>query len=403
MVGQEHLIGEKGWITKTVASQRPLSILLWGPPGSGKTTLARLYAAAFDAELLMFSAVFHGTADLKKALQDHKDHPLLSRPLIVFIDEIHRFNKAQQDTLLPFVENGTITLIGATTENPSFSLNNALLSRVRTLVLHPLSHEDLETLVSRSPSCPPLTEEAKDALIGLAAGDARHLLNMLENLSLAPADQEIGVGELEEWVQKRPALYDKGDDGHYNLISALHKSVRGSDPDASLYWLARMLEGGEDPQFLARRIIRMATEDIGLADPQALTVTLNAWQTYSQLGSPEGELALAQAVIYLALAPKSNAIYTAFKKAQSLAAKTSHLSPPKTILNAPTKLMKSEGYGEGYLYDHEQPDAFSGQNYFPDGIERPHLYEPVERGFEREMAKRLAYFTKLRQKKTPPH
>ncbi len=399
MVGQGHLISEQGWITRTIASKRPLSILLWGPPGCGKTTLARLYAKAFDAEFVIFSAVLHGIAELKKTIADAKNHPLLVKHLIIFIDEIHRFNKAQQDALLPYVENGTITLIGATTENPSFSLNNALLSRMRTLVLNPLTDEDLHTLMLRYKGPLPLTEKAKELLVGMAQGDARHLFNMFENLAQAPEGKLIDESELAEWVQQRPALYDKADEGHYNLISALHKSIRGSDPDAALYWLARMLEGGESPQFLARRLIRAASEDVGLADPDALKITLDAYRAYEQLGSPEGELALAQAVLYLALAPKSNAAYVALGKARELAKETTQHGPPKIILNAPTKLMKTLGYGKGYQYDHDAEGAFSGQNYFPDGMDRPAFYEPVERGFEREMKKRIDYFTKLRSSK----
>ncbi|MBS0629067.1 MAG: replication-associated recombination protein A [Verrucomicrobia bacterium] len=398
MVGQGHLISEHGWITRTIASKRPLSILLWGPPGCGKTTLARLYAKAFDADLCLFSAVLHGVTELKKTILDAQNSPLFRRNLIIFIDEIHRFNKAQQDALLPFVENGTITLIGATTENPSFSLNNALLSRMRTLVLNPLTEEDLRILLDRYGPLP-LTGDAKVALVQMAQGDGRHLLNMIENLTQVPEGKTIDKDDLVEWIQKRPALYDKGDEGHYNLISALHKSIRGSDPDASLYWLARMLEGGESAQFIARRLIRAASEDVGLADPDALRITLDAWQSYQQLGSPEGELALAQAVIYLALAPKSNAAYVAFGKAKELASKTTQHNPPKIILNSPTKLMKELGYGKGYQYDHEEENAFSGQNYFPDEVERASFYEPVERGFEREMKKRVEYFQKLREHK----
>lgn len=399
MVGQGHLISEHGWITRTIASKRPLSILLWGPPGCGKTTLARLYAKAFDAQFVIFSAVLHGTAELKKTILDSKNSPLFNRHLIIFIDEIHRFNKAQQDALLPFVENGTITLIGATTENPSFSLSNALLSRMRTLVLNPLTEDDLSALLARYTGPLPLTNKAKELLIGMAQGDARHLLNMLENLAQAPQNELIDEGHLGDWIQRRPALYDKADEGHYNLISALHKSIRGSDPDASLYWLARILEGGETAQFIARRLIRAASEDIGLADPDALKITLDAWRAYEQLGSPEGELALAQATLYLALAPKSNATYVAFGKAAALAKESTQHSPPKIILNAPTKLMKSLGYGKGYQYDHEEDHAFSGQNYFPDEVERTTFYEPVERGFEREMKKRIDYFQKLREQK----
>jgi len=396
MVGQQHLISTQGWISRTIAHKKPLSILLWGPPGCGKTTLARLYSNAFEAKFITFSAAFHGIAELKKTILDIKKNPLFQCSLIIFIDEIHRFNKMQQDAFLPFVEDGTITLVGATTENPSFSLNNALLSRMHTLILNPLTNEDLEALLQRYQGPLPLTSNAKKLLIEMAQGDARYLFNMLENLSQAPLESLIDVDELGIWVQKRPALYDKADEGHYNLISALHKSIRGSDPDASLYWFARMLEGGESPQFIARRLIRAASEDIGLADPDALNMTLNAWYAYEKLGSPEGELALAQAVLYLALAPKSNACYTAYGKALTLAKKTSHYNPPKTILNAPTKLMKGLGYGKGYRYDHDEENGFSGQNYFPDGMERPSFYSPIERGFEREMNKRLKYFEKIR-------
>ncbi len=400
MVGQGHLISEHGWITRTIASGRPLSILLFGPPGCGKTTLARLYAKAFEAEFITFSAVLHGTVELKKTILESKKNPLFQRHLIIFIDEIHRFNKAQQDALLPFVEDGTITLIGATTENPSFSLNNALLSRMRTLVLNPLTTEDLQTLLSRYETPLPLTEKAKEILLEMAQGDARHLLNMLENLTQAPQDPLIDADKLGDWVQRRPALYDKADEGHYNLISALHKAIRGSDPDAALYWFTRMLEGGETPQFIGRRLVRMASEDIGLADPDALSITLNAWSAYDQLGSPEGELALAQAVLYLALAPKSNASYIAYKKSVELAKRTTQYNPPKTILNAPTNFMKGLGYGKGYKYDHDEEHGFSGQNYFPEELGmRPSFYKPVERGFEREMKKRLHYFTNLRTKK----
>jgi putative ATPase len=397
--GQEHLLGDEGWLRRIVQGGKPLSILLWGPPGCGKTTIARLYAQAFHARFETMSAVSSGIADLKKLIKEVKDHPLLHSQLILFIDEIHRFNKAQQDAFLPYIEDGTIILIGATTENPSFALNNALLSRLRVLTLNGLDEKALSHIVSRyeekfQPL--PLTEEAKATLIQMSQGDGRHLLNLIENLQSAPLGEKLGCEHLAKWLQKRSALYDKGEEGHYNLISALHKSLRGSDPDAALYWLARMLKGGEDPTFIARRLIRAASEDIGLADPQALEIALNAWRAYDQLGSPEGDLALAQATIYLALAPKSNALYTAFGKAQTLAEETSHLSPPKIILNAPTPLMKQLGYGKGYAYDHDTQHGFSGQNYFPDDVERPSFYHPVERGFEREMKKRLEYFAKLR-------
>ncbi|MGE0670120.1 MAG: replication-associated recombination protein A [Parachlamydiales bacterium] len=401
IVGQDHLLGKDGLITKIVQNGKPLSLLLFGPPGCGKTTIARLYAQAFKARFVPFSAVFHGTAELKNLIKEAQSHPLLNQQLILFIDEIHRFNKAQQDLFLPFIEDGTIVLIGATTENPSFSVNNALLSRLRVLNLKHLDEEALDKIIHRFETAFKklnLPEEGRRYLIQLAQGDGRHLLNMLENLQTEAIDtKELDVAHLQQLLQKRAALYDKTGEGHYNLISALHKSVRGSDPQASLYWLARMLEGGEDPQFICRRVIRMANEDVGLADPQASQVAINAWQTYSQLGSPEGELAIAQAVVYLALAPKSNAIYTAFSQAKALAKQTSHLSPPKIILNAPTALMKQMDYGKGYLYDHDELQGFSGQNYFPDEIERTEFYQPVERGFEREMKKRIDYFQKLRE------
>ena len=406
IVGQDHLLGNEGFLAKIVQNKTPLSILLWGPPGCGKTTLARLYAQAFQARFITLSAIFSGSADLKKIIHDVDEQPLFSRQTIIFVDEIHRFNKAQQDIFLPFLEKGTIILIGATTENPSFALNDALLSRLRVLPVKPLELDGLEKIVSRFESLIHplnLTPTARHILIEFAQGDARHLLNMIENIVHgAVTGEPVDEKRLQALVQRRSALYDKHAEGHFNLISALHKSVRGSDPDAALYWLARMLEGGEDPQFLARRIVRMATEDIGLADPHALTIALDAWRAFDQLGAPEGELALAQAVVYLALSPKSNAIYTAFGKAQDLAKKTSHLAPPKTILNAPTRLMKDMGYSQGYQYDHETPLAFSGQDYFPEGLGRQELYHPKEYGFEREMSKRMGYFSRLREKKTFP-
>lgn len=402
VVGQEHLLSSEGFITKIVRGSVPLSLLFWGPPGCGKTTLARLYAQAFEAQFITLSATFNGSADLKKIIQDVENHRLFARQTILFIDEIHRFNKAQQDIFLPFLEKGTLILIGATTENPSFALNDALLSRLRVLTVKPLDSTALEKILDRFETTIRslgLVGRAKQLLVEFAQGDARHLLNMVENLlHSTQAEEAIDETKLITLVQKRSALYDKHADGHYNLISALHKSVRGSDPDASLYWLARMLEGGEDPQFIARRLVRMATEDIGLADPQALSITLDAWRAFDHLGSPEGELALAQAVIYLALAPKSNAIYTAFEKVKELAQKTSHLGPPKTILNAPTRLMKQEGYGVGYTYDHDMPLAFSGQDYFPEEIGRHAFYHPKTYGFEREISKRVEYFAKLREK-----
>ncbi len=394
VVGQSHLIG---WLRKVIQGGKALSILLWGPPGCGKTTLARIYAQSFDATFIPFSAVYQGVTDLKKIIAEHDALPLFKKPLILFVDEIHRFNKAQQDAFLPLVESGKITLIGATTENPSFSLNNALLSRLRTLILNSLTEEELLILINRYKPLP-ITEESKKTLASWSAGDARHLFNMLESLSLAPSTPLLAPEQLSDWVQKRGPLYDKGDEGHYNLISALHKSVRGSDPDASLYWLCRMFNGGEDRQFLARRIIRMASEDIGLADPNALNIALHAWQAYDHLGMPEGDLALAEAVIYLALAPKSNSLYTAFGEAMESAKTTGHLPPPKIILNAPTRYMLEQGYGKGYIYDHDTPNTFSGQNYFPDELKRQKYYSPNDLGFERELKKRIEYFHLLREK-----
>lgn len=401
VVGQDHILGKKGLITRSIETGNPLSILLWGPPGCGKTTIARLYAKAFNMPMVSMSAIFSGVADIRKVVKEAEDRPLFGRSTLLFVDEIHRFNKAQQDAFLPFLEKGTIILVGATVENPSFYLNAALLSRMRVLPLHSLHAAGLEKIIERyeqkfSPL--PLTPEARQLLIAWAQGDGRYLCNLIENLRVIPSKNIVDEQGLGDILQKRAALFDHGGDQHYNLISALHKSVRGSDPDAALYWLARMLEGGEEPLFLARRIIRMAAEDIGLADPQALPLAVAAKDTYEMLGSPEGELALAEVVVYLALAPKSNAIYTAFDAARNLAKQTSHLSPPSTILNAPTPLMKKLGYGKGYRYDHNEPEAFSGQNYFPEGIERESFYQPQERGFEREMKKRLDYFEKLRKK-----
>lgn len=399
IAGQDHLVGPSGYITRMIKGGKPLSILLFGPPGSGKTTIARLYAKAFGLPFVTFSAVFNSAADLKKLLRDGQDTPLLHRQTILFVDEIHRFNRAQQDIFLPFLEDGSIVLIGATTENPSFVLNNALLSRLRPLSLQALDPSALGQILERyekKVSPLPLDEEGRKFLIGLSQGDGRHLLNLLENLETSPPDA-WDIPHLSELLQKRSALYDRHQEGHFYLISALHKSIRGSDPDAALYWFCRMLEGGEDPTYLARRLIRVASEDVGLADPQALQVALNGWNTFNMLGSPEGELAIAQVVVYLALAPKSNALYKAYGAAREDASKTGHLNPPKTILNAPTKLMKEMGYGKDYEYDHDTEHGFSGQNYFPESMERPSYYSPVQRGFEREMVKRLEYFNQLRK------
>ncbi len=402
VVGQDSIVGPEGFITKIIKSGRPLSIILWGPPGSGKTSIARLYAKAFNIPFYSMSAVFSGIADLKKIVKEIEETPLFHQGAVLFVDEIHRFNKAQQDAFLPYVEKGTIVLVGSTAENPSFYLNDALLSRVRVLSLKPLDETALNLLLQRYESQRKplsLTEEARKYLIFSAQGDGRFLLNLVENLESVDSSSPLDENALQNYMQRRSALYDRQGDQHYNLISALHKSVRGSDPDAALYWFARMLEGKEDPLFLARRLIRMASEDIGLADPQALQLCIAARDTYEMLGSPEGELALAEAVVYLALAPKSNALYTAYNKARDIASQTTQMSPPAIILNAPTKLMKKMGYGKGYEYDHDVEDAFSGQNYFPEGLERKEFYEPVERGFEREMKKRKEYFINLRKNK----
>lgn len=401
--GQGHLLGEKGFLTKIIQKGKPLSIILWGPPGCGKTTIARLYAKAFNMSFKSLSAVSSGVQDLKQIIKSAEETPLFNANIVLFIDEIHRYNKAQQDVLLPYIEKGTLVLIGATAENPSFYLNKALLSRSRVLPLNSLDEDALEKLLQRYESLfgpLPITPEARIDLIFAAQGDGRFLLNTIENLRSLKVEVLLDSNAVRQYLFKRPALYDRDGDQHYNLISALHKSVRGSDPNASLYWFARMLEGGEDPLFLARRMIRMASEDIGLADPQALHLCIAARDAYQMLGSPEGELALAEAVVYLSLAPKSNAIYTAFDKAKKLAMETTHLPPPSIILNAPTSLMKELGYGKGYQYDHAAEDAFSGQNYFPENIPRKEFYQPAERGFEREMKKRLEYFEKLRRERS---
>lgn len=400
ILGQPHLLGEEGFITRVVKSGQPLSIILWGPPGSGKTSIARLYAKAFSMRFHALSAIFSGIADLRKIVKEAEERPLFGSGILLFVDEIHRFNKAQQDAFLPFLEKGTIVLVGATIENPSFYLNDALLSRVRVLKLNGLDEASLELLLQRYETRVhklPLDQEARRYLIQLAQGDGRYLYNLIENIESIRSEKIIDLDTLQTALQRRSALYDRAADQHYNLISALHKSVRGSDPDAALYWFARMLEGGEDPLYLARRLIRMASEDIGQADPQALLLAMAATDAFQMMGSPEGELALAQVVIYLALAPKSNATYVAYGQAREAAAGTTHLNPPPIILNAPTRLMKNLGYGKGYQYDHEAPEAFSGQNYFPDNMERQQFYKPVERGFEREMKKRLEYFERLRR------
>ena len=407
MVGQNHLFEPGSFFNRLIQEKKALSLLLWGPPGCGKTTLARLYAKHLGESFHQYSAVSTSLVDLKQLLKKVESHPLLHPRVILFLDEIHRFNKSQQDFFLPYLENGQLVLIGATTENPSFSLNNALLSRMRVLTLQALTDEDLKDLLNRYESCKKplnMTEDAKALLIRSAHGDGRYLYNLIENCALA-SSHTLGETDLQKLIQKRAALFDQTGEGHYNLISALHKSIRGSDPDAALYWLARLLNAGESPLFVARRLIRAATEDIGLADPDALTHALNAYKTYQILGSPEGELALASLTVYLALSPKSNAIYKGFKKARDEASQTHHENPPKHILNAPTKLMRDLGYGKGYQYDHDEPHCFSGQNYFPDSFEkRSKYYDPTEIGFEREMTKRLQYFNHLRrQKNTSSH
>jgi putative ATPase len=405
VVGQDHLLGDAGAITRMLERGSLASLILWGPPGVGKTTIARLLAAQADLVFVQLSAVFSGVADLKRAFDDAAKRRRTGQGTLLFVDEIHRFNRAQQDGFLPVVENGTVTLIGATTENPSFALNGALLSRCQVMVLRRLDDAAQERLLSRAEQvidrALPISPEARATMRAMADGDGRYLLNMVEQLAALPHNTAaLDTAALSDLLSRRAALYDKDREEHYNLISALHKSLRGSDPDAALYWFARMLAGGEDPRYIARRLVRFAAEDIGMADPQALTQALAGWETYERLGSPEGELAIAQVVVYLGTAPKSNAVYTAFGQARAAAKATGSLMPPAHILNAPTKLMKQLGYGAGYEYDHGAEDAFSGQNYFPDGMERHAFYQPRDRGFEREIAKRLAHWASLREGRT---
>jgi putative ATPase len=403
IVGQDHLIGESGPIARMLAARQVSSMILWGPPGCGKTTLAKLLADGVDLHFELLSAVFSGVADLRKVFEAARDRRRMGQGTLLFIDEIHRFNRAQQDGFLPYVEDGTIVLVGATTENPSFELNAALLSRSQVFVLNRLDVAAMELLLTRAEDLMgfklPLDVSARAALLDMADGDGRYLLNLAEELFRLPPEMTLDPAGLGKAVQRRAPLYDKAQEGHYNLISALHKSLRGSDTDAALYWFARMLDGGEDPLYIARRLVRFAAEDVGLADPQALTQALAAWDTYKRLGSPEGELAIAQCVIYLGTAPKSNAAYKAYKAVRQAAKTYGSLMPPKHILNAPTKLMKELGYSAGYNYDHDAEDGFSGQNYFPDGMRRQRFYQPVERGFERELVKRQDYWDKLRAKR----
>jgi putative ATPase len=404
VTGQSHLTGEDGALRRMIASGTIGSMIFWGPPGTGKTTVARLLSGETGLAFEQISAIFSGVADLKKVFEAARLRRMDGRQTLLFVDEIHRFNRAQQDSFLPVMEDGTIVLVGATTENPSFELNAALLSRARVLTFRSHDEESLEELLQRAENVEerplPLDEDARVALVRMADGDGRAVLTLAEEVWRAARESEVfdTVG-LTEIVQRRAPVYDKAQDGHYNLISALHKSVRGSDPDAALYYLARMFDAGEDPLYLGRRLVRMAAEDIGLADPQALAVCLAAKDAYDYLGSPEGELALAEACVYLATAPKSNAVYTAFKAAMRAAKENGSLLPPKHILNAPTKLMKQEGYNEGYRYDHDEPDAFSGQDYFPEKMGRQTFYDPPERGFERDIRKRLDWWAKLRKER----
>jgi len=403
VIGQDHLLKPDGPIGRMVGAGRITSLILWGPPGTGKTTIARLLAKATKLDFVQISAIFSGVADLKKLFETARAKRRGGQGTLLFVDEIHRVNRSQQDAFLPVMEDGTIVLIGATTENPSFELNAALLSRCQVLVLKRLDDTALNAILARAEAVTgnalPLDAAAREALVAMADGDGRYLLNLAEELLALKTVTPLTPSGLAEVVQKRAPVYDKDREEHYNLISALHKSVRGSDPDAALYWFARMLAGGEQPLYLMRRIIRMAVEDIGLADPQALVIATAAKETYDFLGSPEGELAIAEALVYCATAPKSNALYKGYGAARSAAKATGSLMPPKHILNAPTKLMKNEGYGAGYAYDHDAEDGFSGQNYFPEEMDRPALYTPREIGFEREIAKRLDYWARLRAKR----